>query len=354
MTLSSASSLTIGDYFLSARKLLKNNGYLFLRKGLKVVLSHNIEVDEIEKIKISLEKHGPFYHPIKVIVFLKKEEPVFFVLNGAVSEMGLALIENEYQNLYQLKPKVFIPEVFGMGFVKTEKGKVGFFLAEWFDNFEEFHVVRTDNKNKTGILKKDGSFSLIPDSEAFTIYEKASEILTYYYGIDSLKQIFPWHHAAGDFIIKINNNDLEVKLITIRGYDSLMKLDGLPENSEQNSNFLLGLFFFFLNLSIRMRIDRNKGTEEYVFLDEIIVQATIRGFINGLKENLKKNQKSTRINPDFFDQFIEFVKEFDLKDLLNAFIMITGSYNKEAPETLIIEKNLELHAIAVFQSIKKF
>jgi len=162
-TLSSASSLTIGDYLLSARKFLENNGYLFLRKGLKVVLSHNIEVHEIGKIKISLEKHGPFYHPIKVIAFLKNEEPVFFVLNGAVSEMGLVLIENEYQNLEQLNPglnpgqlnsKVFIPEVFGMGFVETEKGKVGFFLAEWFDNFEEFHVVRTDNKNKTGILKK--------------------------------------------------------------------------------------------------------------------------------------------------------------------------------------------------------
>ena len=63
-TLSSALSLTIGDYLLSARKFLENNGYLFLRKGLKVVLSHNIEVNEIEKIKISLEKHGPFYHPI--------------------------------------------------------------------------------------------------------------------------------------------------------------------------------------------------------------------------------------------------------------------------------------------------
>jgi len=133
-----------------------------------------------------------------------------------------------------------------------------------------------------------------------------------------------------------------------------MELDDLPENSEQNSNFLLGLFFFFLNLSIRMRIDRNRGIEEYIFLDEIVVRATVNGFIHGLKENLKKNQKSTIINPDFFDQFIEFVKGFDLKDLLNAFIMITGSYNKEAPETSIIEKNLELHAKAVFQSIKKF
>ena len=163
-------SITIGNYLLSARKFLEKDNFLFLRKGLKAALSCNVEVDEITKIIICLEKHGPFYHPIKTTAVLKDEKGASFVLNGAVSDMGLATIENEYQNLKQLSfdkfnqdkivSKSFIPEVFGIDFVESDKGKIGFFLAHWFDEFEEFHVVKTDNKNKIGILNNDGSFSL--------------------------------------------------------------------------------------------------------------------------------------------------------------------------------------------------
>ena len=345
-TLSFAQSVTIGDYFLSARRFLEENEYLILIKGLNTFLCRSVEITEIESILISLEKHGPFYHPIKITANLKKEEPVFFVLNGAVSDMGLAVIESEYQNLKELNignqnSKAFIPEVYGMGFVESGKGKIGFFLAEWFDNFEEFHVVRADNKNKTGILNKDGSFSFISDSESYAIYEKASEILTLYYDITSLKQIFPWHHAAGDFVVRTDKNEIDVRLITVRGYGALMELD--------DNNYMLGLFFFFLNLSLRMRIDRNKGTKEYVFLDEIVVQACVNGFINGLK----KNQKQNKLDINFFNMFMEFIKEFDLKIFFNLFIMVAGSYNKDAPEASIIEENLETHAKAVFETIKK-
>ena len=187
-----------------------------------------------------------------------------------------------------------------MGFVDLKKGIIGFFLAEWFDKYEEFHVVRDNNKNKTGLLNKDGSFSLISDSESFALYEKASEILTLYYDITSLKQIFPWHHAAGDFVVRIDKNKLDVRLITVRGYGTLMELD--------DNNFMLGLFSFFLNLSLRMRIDRNMGTKEYVFLDEIIVQASVNGFIKGLKKNLKNNQKQNKLGIGFYDMFMEFIK----------------------------------------------
>jgi hypothetical protein len=349
----SALLFTIGDYLLSAGKFLEKNNYLFLRKGLTSALSCNVKADEIETIAICLEKHGPFYHPIKISVILKNDKSVFFVLNGAVSDMGLSIIENEYQNLKKLNfdksnqstidLKNFLPIAFGIDFIESDKGKVGFFLAQWFDDFEEFHVVKTDNKNKIGLLKNDGSFSLIPDSISIKIYTKASKILTLYYGIESLKQIFPWHHAAGDFVVKIDNGDVDVKLITVRGLNTLMESEDL----------FLGLLFFFLNLSLRMRIDRNKGTKEYVFLDESIVQACTNGFIDGLKENLKVNQIFNIENPDFFNLFTKFIKDFDLKVLLNVFIMIIGSYNENAPETPIIKENLEQHAKAVFESIKR-
>ncbi len=354
---------TLGDYFLSARTFLGKNNFLFLKRGLEQELSYDVDFKEIEKIILSLEKHGPFYHPIKVTVLLNNIKPAFFVLNGAVSDIGLATIENEYQNLKSLNPdnlklNTFLPIVFGQSFVESKKRRAGFFLAQWFENYEEFHVVSSANinkdiVNKIGLLKEDGTFSLLSDLMAFKIYEKAAEILTFYYDIKSMKQIFPWHHAAGDFIVKTGERDLDVKLITIRGYDTLMEFDALLDNKEKHDNFLLGLLFFFVNLTLRMRIDRDRGTKGYIFLDEFVVQASVNGFINGLKENLKKNQKLYRLKLDFDNLFIEFIKEFELKDLLNVFIMITGSYSKSTPEASIIEQNLEQHAKTVFESIQR-
>ena len=71
-----------------------------------------------------------------------------------------------------------------------------------------------------------------------------------------------------------------------------------------------------------------------------------------MKDNLETNLQFSKSNPDFYNLFIELIKDFDLKTLLNIFIMIIGSYNKVAPETQIIEKNLEHHAKAVFECIK--
>ncbi|MCK5312245.1 MAG: hypothetical protein KAJ62_09050 [Desulfobacteraceae bacterium] len=346
---------TIADYLLSAKKFLEENQYLVFKKSLKAVLARSVEISEVKKVLISLEKHGPFYHPIKVTAILQDNKSAYFVLNGAVSNMGLAVIENEYLNLKELyretlnpdnlNPGGFVPEVFGVGFVESEKGKIGFFLAQWFDKFEEFHVVRANNKNKIGILNKDGSFSLISDSESFRLFKKASEILTFYYNINSFKQIFPWHHAAGDFVVRIDKNEMYVKLVTVRGYGRLMETDA--------DNPMIDLLFFFLNLTLRMRIDRNKGTEEYVFLDEMVVQASFDGFIKGLRENFKRNNKSKKMNSEFYNIFIEFIKEFDYSNILNLFIMIAGSYSKDVPEASIIEKNLEAHAKAVLETIRK-
>ena len=50
---------------------------------------------------------------------------------------------------------------------------------------------------------------------------------------------------------------------------------------------------------------------------------------------------------------MEFIKEFDLKTLLNVFIMIVDSYNENSPETQIVQKNLEHHAKVVFESIQR-
>lgn len=339
---------TIGDYLLSAREFLERNKFQAVRDGLQNFLDQNVGMGEISEILISLDKHGPFYHPIKVTIVLKTFEHVFFVLNGAVSDMGLAIIETEYRNLKSLNAfssNSYVPVAFDVGFVTSAKGKIGFLLGQWFDGFEEFHVVAANDKNRIGLLKNDGSFSLIPESEAFEIFRQASEILTFYYDINSFKQIFPWHHAAGDFIVKINNHGIEVKLITVRGYERLVDND--------SDNLMFDLLLFFLNLSLRMRIDRDRGTKEYVFLDEFVMKACVDGFVKGLKNNIKRSGKTGNIDPEFYNIFIEFIKEFDFETILNIFIIVAGSCSSDVPERSIVEQNLKAHAKAMHRAIKK-
>jgi hypothetical protein len=43
-------------------------------------------------------------------------------------------------------------------------------------------------------------------------------LLTAYYNIDTGEQIFPWHHAAGDFVVTPLAEGFPVKLIAVRGY----------------------------------------------------------------------------------------------------------------------------------------
>ena len=45
-------------------------------------------------VSLYLEKHGAYYHPIRVVA-QKADQVVPFVLNGAVTGHGLALIEKE-------------------------------------------------------------------------------------------------------------------------------------------------------------------------------------------------------------------------------------------------------------------
>ena len=93
------SDFTTGDYYLAACKFLSDNSFLFLKKGLKFFLNKSVQINQIIRIKIFLEKHGAFYHPLKIEAIVANNQIFSFVLNGAVDKKGLGLIQNEYEIL---------------------------------------------------------------------------------------------------------------------------------------------------------------------------------------------------------------------------------------------------------------
>ena len=333
------SFIRIGDYFLAACRFLLENDFEILKSGLKRISSISVQTAQICKINLFLEKHGAFYHPLKIKVELAEHHYCLFVLNGAVSNPGLLLIEKEYQLIEALNKsnsKQYLPQVFGVDVIKTDKGSIGFFLGEWFEGYKEFHVTKDQGRREIVIWESDGNKDYIPETSALPIYKEISRILTYYYDIETFEQIFPWHQATGDFIVRKEDGKVHVKLITVRGYASLSQF-GLGEE-DKNIYILPSLLFFFLFLTLRMRLDRLNGTGRIMMLGKQIVNSTIEGFLLALDEK--------SLNYDFGDlrsAFIEFFRQFNLKQIMNLLENILESCNPDPSEIEIIEENLESH-----------
>ena len=228
---SPGSEPTIGDYFTAARTFLENGDCHVLGTALSAIADKGQDYSSISSVELYLEKHGVFYHPLRVKVFTQTRPPVSLVLNGAVSGPGLALIKTEYQlldRLEKLSAGSYTPKVFAAGiqnfkisnFEKVnpidsglEDQKVGFFLGEWFEGFQEFHISTRDGEPKIAVWASNGEVEYLSLESAACIYEQIAYILTIYYNLDTGEQIFPWHHAAGDFVVNILPEGYAVKLI---------------------------------------------------------------------------------------------------------------------------------------------
>ena len=337
--ISKSQEITIGDYFSAARQFLSENDFLKLRSGLEIFFKRPVPTNQIERIIVFLEKHGAFYHPLKIQVMLKENKSCPFVLNGAVSRSGLALIENEFQLISDLNktgPKHYLPNVFGVDVIRTDKGRIGFFLGEWFENYKEFHATEDQGKRQVVIWESNGSCHYISDANARPIYHEISRILTYYYDIETFEQIFPWHQAAGDFIIRQEDKKVHVKLVTVRGYSPLTEFSGQDEN--KIVHILPALLFFFFNLTIRVRLDRLNGTGPTVMLGKRFLTPIVDGFLLALEE------KSLLYDyGDIKFSFIDFLRQFNLEQIKDLMENVLASCHPDASEFAVIEENLESH-----------
>lgn len=369
------SSFSLWAFFESATIFLQKDDYRGLKHGFSFYNKENTPCSEIVSIEICIEKHGAFYHPARVSVLLKSKETFLFVLNSAVSAHGVQVMDNEVKALEKLAgevPSVLLPRVFASGKIASDRhgrnevsvsttrndetsrittpqeafhikgGNAAFFLAQWFDGFLEFHISGSLENQHLSLWKSDGSSVALSAPDYFEIYEQATEILTRLYNLETFEQVFPWHHAAGDFVVKPVNGGFDLRMITVRNYDSML---GCSPDSEDSSDLDMedinkALLLFFLNLSLRMRIDRIDGTGEFCLIDESIIPHMVKGFFRGLA-----SKTFVLLNGwDLCRIFLNFTKTFDSIDLAEILGMTVASYNPNAPEIFLLKKNLQSHA----------
>ena len=113
----------------------------------------------------------------------------------------------------------------------------------------------------------DQGYTFLSESQSEEIWRKAAYILTNFYDPKTFEEIFPWHHASGDFVASAVNEQLDLKLITIRQYGPRLEFhEYSPENQ------VTAMALFLANLTIRMRLDRLDGVGEIVWAPDYSVE----------------------------------------------------------------------------------
>lgn len=336
--------LTYGDYFKAVRRFLENREFKVVVSAIFELTQQPCRARDISSVDIFLVKHGQFYHPSRIEVPAMGR--IFtFVVNVALSFSGKSCIEREFDLLKRLNltpSGAFLPRVYGYGEVILPAAREAkLFLGEWFDDFHEFHVSvdPKDQQYKMRVWHNHAAPMFLTPGQTLELYRQIAMILTICYDPESFDQVYPWHHAAGDFIVNASNNSLQIKLITVRQYGALL------ENPDKDEITLLeAMLFFLINLSIRTRLDRLDGVHEVVWAGFPAVEGTVRGFMDGLSAKI----------PGWDSRFKEFFSSVSLLDLSGICEAIADSYHPLAPELPVVRERLASHAAELFATLTSF
>ena len=340
------SSMTYGEYFNAVSFFLE--GRRETMTGIAADgLSRKLVANDLEPIEIYLEKHGAFYHPSRVVVSFNGRR-FSRVLNVAVSRIGKAYLRNDVENLARLNrqfPYHFLPDVYDCGSVFIDPSReVTLFLGEWFDGYSEFHASQGRDRQRIEMKVWDprlGAYTL-SRSQAAGVFEKAAEILTAYYNIETYEQIFSWHHAAGDFIVNFAEDDVRAKLVTVRSYEPIIKAHHTDPELAVHA-----LLIFLLNMSIRMRMDRMDGTGDLVWVEDDAVNGTLRGFFKGLKLKERHGLLPAGVAGSFKKYLLQITKA-ETEDYFDS---IVNRLLPEDPELPIIKAHIGAHADTFYRKL---
>ena len=332
--------VTLGQYFRAIKDVISRDTYGPLVDATARQLGEDISLTDIQQILIYGEKHGSDYHPARIEVAVN-DASAAFVMNVAVTARGKDRLCREFDVLQHLNSKYsyrFLPQTYFRGETLYRSGpgenNMLMFLADWFKGYHEFHlsIDQNDHSQKLVVWDTDKGHQHLSPSQAGQAYRLAAKMLTLHYDIKTFEQIFPWHHAAGDFIVRAQEDFLDVKLVTARQYAPMV------ERSEGVS-VQEGLLFFLLNLSIRMRLDRLDGVGAVAWADDECLDATLEGFVEGLR--IKEAQGM--IEGGFVDGFIQHLRFLSKSDLSARFHALADACDQGAPDMPVIRGHLDGH-----------
>jgi len=339
-------SISHGNYFYAVRDFLEKDSFRLILSALSQQIRQDVTLGTIKEIRIYLEKHGEFYHPARIETLLS-ESIVSFVLNVAVSRTGKDCAQREYRLLQKLNKDFsfsFLPGVFGRGrvFIKAANREITMFLGEWLEGYKEFHISRdpSDDKLKIVVWDPEAGNYFLTTSQMMELYRQDAKVLAAYYNVETFEHIFSWHHAAGDFVVKCQNDKLDVKLVTVRQYGPMLAgNNGTDSQSPDALIALEALLVFFLQLAMRMRLDRLDGTGGIVWSDKVVVEQSLKGFLDALA---LKSTGSLTAEP-LVDYFQQHLSSYTRSELLALNRALVAKYHPRSPDLAVIKQHLAQH-----------
>ena len=305
-----------------------------------------------ECFRIYLAKHGEFYHPAYVEAH-SGGNCFQWVVNVAASPAGTALICKEYALLQKLARQcqpVYVPEVHAFAEVQIAGGLcLPMFLGEWFSGYHEFHLTRSAANGEQGLVLWDSENGnrFLDREQSEKIYCQAARILTHYFKPASFECIGAWHHAAGDFVARLSDSGVDVRLVTVREYRSLFRSRHVPGGVDPDIRTLLeALLLFLLQVSIRMRLDRLDGVGQIAWSGPEAVKGTLAGVLEALAD--KPDPAGLPLDV-LFSRYLASCTEEDLLDMCQGLVAKTSSSG--APELPLVISRLPEHAAELAEAI---
>ncbi len=338
---------TYGRYFQVIKEALFKDSFGSLLGATQKRLGFPLSLPEVQEVLIYSEKHGNLYHPAKVEV-VTGQGTVCFAVNVALTEGGREAMVGEVRALTHLLgkyPYPWLPAVYFYTTVESRESEdepLSLFLADWFEGFHEFHLSLDSADNTRKLILWDGSPSpeYLSPRQAGKLYRWISKILTLYYDPRTYEQIFPWHHGAGDFVVRTADEKVEIRLVTVRQYGALT--DPATMSAED------AMLFFFLNLSIRMRLDRLDGIGEVAWAEDDCLDKTWEGF----NEALEVKEKEGVLPPGFWKYFLKKLGRISEAALIERFLALLDSYDSQAPDLPVIKQGLARHIVRTYSLLK--
>ena len=330
-------------YFHAISDFLSRENFQPLLEAVNERQGTDFDLSSLNEIIVRTEKHGALYHPSSIEV-MSKNGRVKFGLNVAVTDTGKDSLKREFTILKTLNARFNLPYI-PKPYYLDELHSLVFLLEELFEGYHEFHIAKSeDGKQQVKIWEYGKGEWFLSSEQGFEIYRQIAMILTLYYDIENYRMIFPWHHAAGDFVVKIEDNDqIDVRLTTVRGYGPFIGSD-----INEMITPVLALFYFLLHLSIQMRLDKLNGVGDFVWADEKCVDATLAGFFLGLE-----SKKAFLNYCGSQGEFLTLLRSFSVDDLATTFKPIIKQYEntKDFP---VIERNFGNHVARLYLTLRNY
>jgi len=347
--------LTLGNYFESIKAFILKDQAKPLISALKERLRKDTNLDDIREILIRSEKHGALYHLASVEILVSGQR-IKLTISTSVSKKGEKWLTREYDILRHLNHSLglpYLPNIYFKGKIEYQVDNrkhetLAMFLAEWFEDYHEWHlsVDETDKEQKICIWDLKNGNRYASKEEAFEIFRQTSKILTLYYDTLNFNQIYPWHHAAGDFIVRTGDGRIDVKLTTARKYESIM-----PYFSEDAVNPMIAIIYFFLNLTIKIRLDKLDGVGETGWANDFAVDAAAEGFF----EALGIMKSAGRYHLGQVEELLSLLKSFNKEEFERLFQSLYSLYQEDDPSDFtVIQANLKTHIRQVYTVLHEF